>query len=41
VLEKTTGAAFASDVMQNIREKMEANGGKSEEKPKTFSRRTD
>jgi cytochrome P450/NADPH-cytochrome P450 reductase len=36
-LEKTS-AVLASDVMQNIREKMEANGDKSEEKPKTFIR---
>jgi cytochrome P450/NADPH-cytochrome P450 reductase len=36
-LEKTSGAVFASDVMQNIREKMEKSS-ESEEKPKTFIR---
>jgi cytochrome P450 len=36
-LEKTSGAAFTTDVMQNIREKLEASS-ESEEKPKTFIR---
>jgi hypothetical protein len=38
ILEKTSGAVFTPDVMQNIREKMEANGDEGEESPKTFIR---
>jgi cytochrome P450 len=38
VLKKTSGAVLASDVMLNIREKMEANGDEGKEKPKTFVR---